>query len=115
MKAFEVNDQRFDAALELFCDGSSLQYEQLNIFLDRSNCLLEGRVVTRWQLANLTDQTAYVEIEIGKELFQWLTSKSTRFADIVAEIPRRFSLIYDYSTGSVEICHLDNEKIVWET
>jgi len=42
-----------------------------------------------------------------------LKAKSPKFAELVNAHPTLFILIYDYGTGSVELCRLVDNKLVW--
>ena len=58
---------------------------------------------------------ALAEILRAQDVYEHLRSSSTQFAGIVDQFTPRFSLVFDYGTGAVEICRLQNGKLIWNT
>jgi hypothetical protein len=113
MKVHELNNNRFEVALELFEEGQSFNFSDVDFYLDKENKILEVRILTNWELGNLTEQIALDEIQNGEKVLNYLLSQSLQFGEIVQNYQPRFSLIQDYGNGTAEICYLTNEKLVW--
>jgi len=113
MKVLVVNDKRFEIALKLFLENHSLNFNDVDFYLDKKNKILEIRVVSQWLIENLNEQKVLTEIDRGKETYNYLVDYSKEFFEIVKNYQSRFSLINDYGSGTVEVCYLLNDKLIW--
>jgi hypothetical protein len=113
MKVSELNNNRFEVALELFEEGQSFTFSDVDFYLDKENKIIEVGIFTNWRLENLTEQIALGEIQRGKEVLNYLTAQSFRFSETVRNYQPRFSLIQNDGMSIIEICHLENDKLVW--
>ena len=115
MKVLELSSQRFDVALDLLQEGSSpLEFSGVNFSLDRENQILRVYVLTQWLVENLNEHRAIAEIEKGKDAYDYLIRNSDHFGRIVKGFQPQFSLVNDYGSGSMEICYLSADKLVWK-
>ena len=121
MRAFELtglkvdnfNDSRFAAALDFFRDGKTLEFEGTVFVLDSSQKVVD--VMKLVEHATLDVDSASVEMSRAMEVYGYVRQASAEFSRITDEYIPRFSLVNDYGMGSVEICHLQNGKLVWNT
>lgn len=113
MKVDELDSNRFEVALELFKEGQSFEFSGVDFYPDKENKRLEVRIFTSWELGNLTEQIALSEIENGQKVLNYLLEQSQRFSETIQNYQPRFSLIHTYGMGDVEICYLENKKLVW--
>ncbi|MCA1623424.1 MAG: hypothetical protein LC768_03305 [Acidobacteria bacterium] len=106
MKILELNNDRFKVALELFEEGKSFNFYDVDFCLNKENKILEVRTFTNWELRNLTEQNALNEIQHGKEVLNCLLTQSTQFRETTQNYQSRFSVIQNLGNGIVEICYL---------
>jgi hypothetical protein len=113
MKILQLNDNRFRVALDLFKEGKSFNFSDVDFYFDIDNKILQIRVFIRSKLEDLTEQNALSEIQRGRKVLHSLLEQSSQFREIVQNSHPRFSLVQDYGNGVAEICYQTNEKLVW--
>jgi len=113
MEASEIDNSRFGISVDLMSDGvSDLVFNNVSFALNRDSNELEVRSFTTWK-ANVTDATAFVDLRRGIAAYEHLIQKSLLFAGAVQGFSPRFSLVDDYGSGTVELCYLVDDRIVW--
>lgn len=114
MDANEIDNNRFRIAIDLMSEGvSDLVFNNVSFALNRDSGKLEVRSFTRWK-AKVTEETAFVDLHRGIAAYEHLIQKSLPFAGAVKGFPPRFSLIEDYGSGTVELCYLAGDNIIWQ-
>jgi len=112
MEVTEVDDSRFDLALERFKEGNPFNFRGI-VFSLALDGFLGISVQSSWRMENTTEETALEDFRIAKNLTDTLIKESLAFASQAKNRPRRFILIDDYGTGAVELCRLVENKIQW--
>ncbi len=49
MKILQLNDNRFGGALNLFAEGKSFNFSDVDFYFDVDNKMLQVRVLTSWE------------------------------------------------------------------
>ncbi len=114
MKVFEIDDKRFDIALELFSEGKHFNFNDICFLLYKENKTLEIYAISKWQFQNLNEQKALEDIERGKNTCDYLIANSKKFAELIKTYKLRFSVIEDDGKCSFEVCYWSNNKLVWK-
>ncbi len=65
-----------------------------------------------WQKENLTEQRALLDFKGMQKTVDELRKARGDFNAATSARPTRFSLVEDYGTGVVELCHLAEGKVV---
>ena len=112
MEISELDSERFKVGLELLRDGRSIVFNDVSFGLNPETKELEVAAYTTWK-TKVTEQTASVDLQRGIDTFDFLIKTRSDFVRVIKGYPPRFSLIDDYGTGTMEICHLYDGKIVW--
>jgi len=112
MQVTEINGPRFELALERLLGGHAFSLQGINFCLAPDGGL-EVSVDSSWRVENVTEQRALKDLRRAESLFASLSTSSSAFADIARRHPRRFILIYEYGSGSIELARLVNETLVW--
>src|SRR6187399_3242530 len=113
LRVTEFSGSRFSTALELMSEGRTMAYENILFFLNKNREIVDVSVVTQWQVSNLSDSRALEEIERAVAVFESLVESSSAFRSTIDGCKPRYSLIDDYGMGCIELCHLDNGRLVW--
>ena len=112
LRVESIDGSRFANALEFFKEGKTLEFENTVFVLD----LLRGRLdvvkIAEHGIESIDAAGASAEISQAIEVYEHVRENSVEFAGLVAGLSPRFSLVHDYGTGSVEVCHLHNGKLV---
>ena len=109
----EFTGSRFSTALELMAEGRALAFENILFSLTKDSKIADVAVVTEWQVSNLNDARAMREIEKAVGVFEYLVENNESFRSTTEGYQPRYSLINDYGMGCIELCHLDNGKLIW--
>jgi len=113
MRILDISDERFDTALELFSQGISFSFNKVDFYLDKNTNVLSVSSTSNWRLKNLDNTKALMELERVKTTFDFIKFNRPAFADLIQGVCTRFSLVSDYGTGTVEVCHLEDNKLIW--
>jgi len=115
MRVSKINDRRFEVALQIMQEGSSdLVYNNVSFSLDKeTHVLWVGSLTSGSQRPS--ERSARLAIQRGIDTYHHLVTNSLEFLKAVKCCPPRFSLIEDYGMGSVELCHLENDRIIWNS
>jgi hypothetical protein len=108
-----IDDSRFTVALEFFREGKTLQFEDTRFVIDFERDRLE--VMRLVESGDLDALQSTNEIARAQDVYEYLCSNSPGFAEIVGKYTARFSVVCDYWTGSVMVCYLRDNKLVWKT
>ena len=103
-------DSRLTTGVELLSDGGGFRMNRVEFTL--ANNVLSCAAVSEWQPENLTDDRARDEINRAQYTHTRLAEQSTDYQTAIADAEIRYSVIYNYGMGSVELCHLDNGHLV---
>lgn len=112
MKVSEINNRRFDVALELLQEGSAFTFDGICFWISPEGSLLVS-AYSRWHISNITEQNALSDLERAKNVFTYLVTESSVFAIIVKNCPLNFSLVYDCGESGAEVARLVNDKVIW--
>jgi len=112
MKVSEINNRRFDVALELLQEGNAFTFDGIGFWISPEGSLLVS-AYSGWDISNITEQNALSDLERAKNVFTYLITKSSAFAKIVKDCPLNFSLVYDCGKSGVKVARLINDKLVW--
>jgi hypothetical protein len=123
MRAFEltgikvenIDDARFADALVFFSEGKTLEFENTVLALDVTTGTVAVMKISEHAISDVDSDRASAEILRAQGLYEYLRDSSTQFARIVEPFSPRFSVVFDYGMGAVEVCHLQNGKLVWNT
>lgn len=113
MKVSEINNQRFDVALELFSEGKKFNFDDVSFYINEETKTIEVCIASQWEIANLTEQRAFEELKRAEKIHEYLMTHSKVFADIVRDYKLRLSIAKDIGNAWIEICYLTNEKLIW--
>jgi len=113
MDITDATPDRTTLAMERFLRGID------SVELDRV-CLaiwpdghLEVSVASQWLPENVTEQTVRADFEHGRQIFDHIASISDEFRARVALLPQRWSVVDDYGNGSVALCYLEGDQLIW--
>ena len=109
----EPNGERFELALEHFAAGKFFVFRGCG--LCRRDDFIEVRVPSSWEVENTNEERARHDLEIAERNVRRLQQLSSRFAQIVGALPKRFILVYDYGMGGLELCELENGEFIWRS
>jgi hypothetical protein len=115
MKVNDIDGDRWKIALEMFADGHQMQFADVAFYLDRKNGEICVGSISAWEVGNLDRQLALAELARGKNVFEYLLAHSQEFREITKGFKPKFSLLSDYGTGSVEVCRLNGDAIIWNS
>ena len=111
---YEPCGQRFAVALELLKEGLAFDFKNVTFcFESKQPHSLKVLSRSRFEPDQVTERGALADIEIGKRALTELMTKSADFKSLIEDHPLRFSVIFDYGTGAVELCHLVGDKLIW--
>ena len=105
-----LSDSRLATGIELLYDGGGFRMNRVEFTL--SNDILSCAAVSEWQPENLTDDRALAEINRAQYTHTRLAEQSADYLTAIADAEIRYSVIYNYGMGSVELCHLDNGNLI---
>jgi len=114
MNVFDIDDKRFEVALELFSEGNRFNFNDVSFYINKKTKNLNVDVISKWQFQNLNEQRALEEIERGKNTCDYLIANSKKFAELIKAYKLRFSVIEDDGKCSFEVCYWSNNKLVWK-
>ena len=115
LRVDKIDGRRFADALEFFKGGKTLEVEDTIFVLDPDRGQLSVMKRASRRMESVGDDAASAEISRAIEVYDYLRENSPQFARIIAEFIPRFSVVHDYGTGSVEICHIHDGKLIWKT
>jgi len=113
MNITDATRDRMRAAVELFLDGADSVESGGVCIANRHDGELEISVHSEWLPENVTEQTARADLAHGQQVFDYIADFSPEFRRRVASMPRRYCVIHDYGMGSVELCHLEGDRLIW--
>ncbi len=103
--------ERFELALDQFAQG------QFFIFLGSGLGIVDGslqmRVPSEWEPDSITPQRATQELDRAVHNLAGLRSASPRFAALTDGLPEHIVLLYDYGSGGIELCELNQGVLEW--
>ena len=104
------DDARFPAALELLREGRAIGYRGISISLDEAavRCCAQAS----WRPEALTSQRAFADFDRMQKTIEELRKVRPDFDAATRARPARFSLVDDYGTGVVELCHLADGEVI---
>jgi hypothetical protein len=104
------DDPRFGAALEFLREGHAIGYRGISLSMDASGlrCCMQAS----WRSEALTEHRALADFAGMQQTLEELRETRTDFATVTRARPVRFSLVDDYGTGVVELCHLADGTVV---
>jgi hypothetical protein len=112
MEVTELNSQRFEVALELLREGSSITFQGVSFWIAADGSL-HVNIDSRWQIENITEQTALKDLERAKSVLAHLVRESPAFANIVEGSQQHFHFGCDAGKSAVELARLIDGKLVW--
>ncbi len=107
----EPEGARFELALEQFEGGEFFVFRGTGFGLRKKE--LEIRAPIEWAPENVDRNKAEQVISRGSDLLNILNSASNTFNNLVAKLPVRIVVLYDYGMGSVEIAESLNGEFSW--
>ncbi len=112
MHVDRVDDPRFKLAIDLLNDGRAIVFKNVELWINRENRVIEIRILVE-SAHRLGEENAKGHLNRGKDTFDFLKANSKTFDAIVATLSPRFSFVFDYGTGAVEVGYLSNGNIIW--
>ena len=114
LQIFEAEGPRWQLALDRLVDGFPFEFRGVTFgWSPHRGGSLEILVRSTKDTAHVTAQSALADLDAGRQVFNELESGSGKFAELASAHPLSFALIHDYGTGSVEICRLAGNELVW--
>jgi hypothetical protein len=104
------DDPRFPAALELLREGRAIGYRGISISLDRAT--VGCSAPASWRPEALTERRALADFDEMQRTINELRRARPEYDAATRARPTRFSLVDDYGTGVVELCHLADGRVV---
>lgn len=114
MKISELNGKKFELAIERFKEGNSSNFSNISI-IKTKNGDIHCSVISSWLSENVTEKRALKDFIVGHNSLKDLIANSPMLKEMINGKELHYSLIEDYGTGSVELCKLIDDKIVWPT
>jgi hypothetical protein len=109
----DATPDRMRAAVELFLEGvDAIELGRVCIAIRRDG-QVEVSVQSEWLPENVTEQTARADLSHAQQVFDYVADFSPEFRRRVASLPRRYCVIEDYGMGSVALCYLEGDRLVW--
>ena len=115
IKVENIDDARFADAIVFFSEGKTLEFEDTVFALNVRTRRVAVMKISERAIPNVDSDRASGEILRAQAVYEYLRNSSTQFARIVEQFTPRFSVVFDYGMGAVEICHLKNGKLAWNT
>ena len=112
MDITDASADRTKLAMERFLEGHSIAFDRV-VFFHGADGSLHVSVASQWLPDNVTEQTARNDLNHAKQVMMHLSEISAEFRQQVASLPHRYSVVNDYGTGAVELCHLEGDSLVW--
>jgi hypothetical protein len=109
MDVTDATPNRIKVAMERFLEGHSVVFDRV-AFFHGPDALLHVSVASQWLPENVTEQTARNDLNHAKQVMMHLAEMSGAFRERVASLAHRYSVVDDYGTGAVELCHLDGVR-----
>jgi hypothetical protein len=111
MRFEEPTGRRAEVALELLLEGRPITYRSLSLELAPSG-ELECSVWVESHPEAVDAATAEHKCSLGKATLNELLAHSHSFAAALAGRSQRWELAFDYYSGSVRLCRLDEAGIL---
>ena len=112
MKVENIDDNRFRIAIEFLKEDQALNFNNVHFTLSREKGLVEVGSESTWS-GEITQETAFSDIQRGISTFEYLIKHSSDFADAVKGYVPRFSLIVDDGMVTVDVAYLLQGEIVF--
>ena len=113
MDITDATPDRRQLAIERFLQGvDSIELNRVSIAISRDDRLAVS-VASQWLPESVTEQTAHADLAHARRIFQHIADSSPEFRRRVASMPQRYCVVDDYGKGSVAICHLERDRLVW--
>ena len=109
----ELSGARFDVAMDLFREGKSICFDEVQMQLTKDDAL-QISVESPWNTENISESRALADLNRGISVVDALTSVPPAFADSVRGKSRRVQLIDDNGTGAVRLCELTDGRVQWK-
>jgi hypothetical protein len=104
------DDPRFAPALELLREGHAIGYRGVSISLGAAG--LRCCTQASWRSDALSEERARTDFTGMQETIDELRKNRPDFEAVIQARPVFFSLVDDYGTGAVELCHMSDGKVV---
>lgn len=104
------DDPRFPVPLELLFEGRAIGYRGISISLD--SAAVRCCAPASWRPEALTENRALADLDEMQKTIDELRKVRPDFDAAMGAQPTRFSLVDDYGTGVVELCHLAEGRVV---
>ena len=112
MKVENIDDNRFRIAIEFLKEDQALNFNNVHFTLSREKGLVEVGSESTWS-GEITQETAFSDIQRGISTFEYLIKHSSDFADAVKGYVPRFSLKVDDGMVTVDVAYLLQGEIVF--
>jgi len=112
---FAVDDPhgpRWAVALELLATGKPFQLGQVT-FRRLDPQTVEAAVASSWQLKNVTEERARSDFDAARARVDALVREDAEFEGAIDGSTIQYVLIDDHEIGSVAICRLRDDDLVW--
>lgn len=111
MRINEQEGDRFELALEQFENGEFIVFRGTGFGLRKTE--LEIRAPIEWTPENVDHNKAEQVISRASDLLNILKDASKTFNSLVAKLPVRIVVLYDYGMGGIEIAESLNGEFSW--
>jgi len=107
----EPRGSRFELALEQFEKGEFFVFRGVGLGLKETE--LEIRAPIQWSPEYVDRDRAEAVIAEARSMIQGLKEASDKFKSMVAGLPVRIVVLYDYGMGALEIAESINGEFIW--
>jgi len=107
----EPNGPRFELAIEQFKNGWFFVFRGTGFGLRETE--LEIRAPAQGSAESVDLKKAEAVIASANHLFQVLNDASEEFKMLVAKLPVRIVVLYDYGMGALELAEFNNGEFSW--
>ena len=102
MDVSALSGPRFDTALERFCEGERISYDDHSFALV-SDGYLECYAPSSYRAENATAESVERDVAVARAVLDRFVSGSPAFAAVVAGRPCRYVVLDDYGMGAMEV------------
>jgi hypothetical protein len=108
----DIQSRRFQVGLSCLREGGGMRLGRVELVCP-DNRTIECCTITEWEPSLIDDKIARADLEIARRSYDEIRAASDEFRHFAQRCSVRYSVIYDYGKGSVEVCRLEGDEIVW--